>query len=199
MHYLIAEDSKMILVFLHGKGADFTAYHEQMKKLAVSLSADYISFNAPFKHQNKPNKFLWFNKVEQNNRKDAIKEEYLSSLNNIKEKLQQIPHPLSDIVLIGHSQGGGMAIAAGLELNLKCVFSLCGDLPYNIEYKNKSQTPIYWFEGQQDTYINQERKDSYKLLQKINADLHYQILKNCSHNEIDTAFLEIENIIHQKF
>lgn len=118
----------MILVFLHGKGADSTAYGAQIKKLAESLSANYVSFNAPLRHHAKNGKFVWFNKFEQNNRKDAVKEEYLFSLHCIKEKLQQLNCPLSDIVLIGHSQGGGMAVNVGLELNLKAVFSICGDI-----------------------------------------------------------------------
>ena len=148
----------MLLVFLHGKGDDKNAYNKQMKNLATHFSADYVSFNAPFPHLSKKDKFLWFNKIEQNKRKDAVKEEYLYSLNYIKENLQKLPHPLSDVILVGHSQGGGMAVHVGLELNLKAVFCICGDLPYNLKYENKSKTPIYWFEGKEDTYINQDRK-----------------------------------------
>ena len=185
----------MLLVFLHGKGADSTAYSAQMKRLADNLSADYISFNAPFKHPTKAGKFVWFDKIEQNNRKDAVKEEYLFSLRYIKEKLLQLKCPLSDIILIGHSQGGGMAVSVGIELNLKSIFSICGDLPYNLEYYNKSQTPIYWLEGQNDTYINHERKKSYLILQKIAVDLHFKVVENCSLTEIDEAFLEIEKVI----
>ena len=189
----------MILVFLHGKGADATSYSAQMKRLADNLSAVYISFDAPFKHPTKAGKFVWFNKIEQNNRKDAVKDEYLFSLQYIEEKLQQLNYLMSDIVLIGHSQGGGMAVNVGLELNLKAVFSICGDMPYNLEYNNISQTPIYWFEGKNDTYISQERKDSYQILQKINADLHYQRVENCTHNEIDEVFCKIENIIKRTY
>ncbi len=54
------------------------------------MSADCVSFNAPFKHHPKIGKFVWFNKIEQNNRKDAINEEYLFSLQYIKEKIRQL-------------------------------------------------------------------------------------------------------------
>ena len=185
----------MILVFLHGKGSDKSAYSKQLKNLAERLSVDIVSFNAPFSHQNKKDKFLWFNKFEQNNRRDAIKEEYLYSLNYIEQKLKELSCPLSDIVLIGHSQGGGMAVDIGLRLNLKCVFSICGDLPYNLVYKNYSQTPIYWFEGKDDSYINQERKDSYKLLANLGVNLHYHCIPNCTHTEITSAFTKIEKIL----
>lgn len=187
----------MILVFLHGKGSDKNAYSEQLKNLAEHLSVEFVSFNAPFSHQNKKGKFLWFNKFEQNSRRDAIKEEYAYALNYIEQKLQELNCPLSDIVLIGHSQGGGMAVNIGLRLNLKCVFSICGDLPYNLVYKNCSQTPIYWFEGKDDNYINQERKDSYKLLTKMGVNLHYQCISDCTHTEITSAFTEIEKMLMQ--
>ena len=187
----------MILVFLHGKGDDCTAYSRQLAQLADNLSAERVAFNAPFKCSIKPGKFVWFNKIERSNRKVAVENEYLFSIQYIKEKLRQLDCRLSDIVLIGHSQGGGMAVAAGLELNLRGVFSICGDLPYNLEYQNKTSTPIYWLEGKQDTYISQERKDSYKILQKIGADFCYQLLENCSHTEINQAFTEIEKIIKE--
>ena len=185
----------MILVFLHGKGADKNAYNQQMKRLASYLSADYVSFNAPFCYLEKKDKYLWFNKFEQNNRRDAIKEEYLYSLDYVKKELQKLPVLLSDVVLIGHSQGGGMAVDVGLRLNLKAVFSICGDLPYNLKYISESKTPIYWLEGEDDTYINQERKDSYKILEKLGVDVHYRLVSNCTHMEINSAFGEIEQIL----
>lgn len=180
----------MIFVFLHGKGADRTAYEEQMKQ----LSADYISFNAPFEHPTKQDKFLWYNKLEYNNHQEAVVTEYLYSLNYITKNLQTLNTPLSDIVIIGHSQGGGMAVATALELNLKAAISICGDLPYNVEYKNRSNTPIYWFEGELDTYINQTRKDSHQILKALNTNLDYQIIRNCTHTEIAPAFAKIREM-----
>ncbi len=171
------------LVFLHGSGADKLAYNDLMSIVAQKVNAELISFNAPFPHLTKENKFVWFNKVEQNERRDAVLEEYFYSLEYIKDKLKELSCDLNDIVLTGHSQGGGMAVHTGLELNLNSVISICGDLPYDINYDCKSMTPIYWFEGGQDSYINQQRKESYKMLEDIRADLHYKILPNSTHNE----------------
>lgn len=185
----------MILVFLHGKGSNHSAYEKQLEELAKNLSAEYVSFDAPLNYESLSNRFTWFNKIEANGRKRAVKEEHEYSLAYIKERLEQLGCLLSDVVLIGHSQGGGMAVCTGLELGLKAVFSICGDLPYNIKYINKSQTPIYWFEGNDDTYISKERKESYKILQEIKANLYYIVIDECSHNEIDSAFCEIEKIL----
>ena len=185
----------MFLVFLHGKGGDKNSYHEQAEALAEHLSSDFVSFNAPFFNKNDTDKFAWFNKIERNNRKDAIEEEYSQAIDYIIEKLRQLPCPLLEIVLIGHSQGGGMAADVALRTEIKCAFSICGDMPYNMKYQVLSETPVYWFEGKNDTYISDERKASYKLLQDLGADIRYHLIPNCTHTEIDSAFAEIEKIL----
>lgn len=76
-----------------------------------------------------------------------------------------------------------MAVHTGLELSLDSVISICGDLPYNINYDYKANTPIYWFEGGKDSYINKPRKESYKILGNIKTDLCYKILSSSTHNE----------------
>ncbi len=178
------------LVFLHGAGADCCAYHDFMGEIARYFDAELISFNAPFPHPTKKNKFVWFNKIAQNGRRDAVCEDYFASMQYIKNQLQKLNVDLSDIILIGHSQGGGMAAHIGLELPLGAVIAVSADMPYNITYENKSKTPIYWFEAGQDGYIDNNRKASYKLLQQINADLHYQILPNSTHNEFADELLQ---------
>ncbi len=186
------------LVFLHGSGADKLAYNDLMGIIAQKVNAELISFNAPFPHPSKEKRFVWFNKVEQNGRRDAVLEEYFYSLEYIKDKLKELSCDLNDIILIGHSQGGGIAVHTGVELNLNSVISICGDLPYNINYDCKSRTPIYWFEGGKDSYINQQRKESYKMLDGIKADLYYKILPTSTHNEFAEDLLrEIKNLVNK--
>ena len=178
------------LVFLHGAGSDKNAYNDLVEQIAKRFDAKAISFNAPFPHPTKTNKFVWFNKFEQDGRRDAVIEDYYKSLEYIKEKLQEMSSNLDDIILFGHSQGGGIAVHIGMEMELNKVISVSGDLPYNIEYKKKTYTPIYWFESAKDTYIDQNRKDSYKMLKKIGANLQYNILSNSTHNEFAEDLLE---------
>ncbi len=181
------------LIFLHGAGADKTSYSKLMNEIAQFFGAELISFNAPFPHPTKENKFVWFNKVAQNGRRDAVTADYLASMQYIKAKLQEISSDTKDIILVGHSQGGGMAVHIGLELNLRSVISISADLPYNISYENKSATPIYWFEAGEDGYIDDNRKASYRLLEEIKANLHYQILPHSMHNEFAEELLSAIN------
>ena len=125
------------LVFLHGSGSDKNAYGELMKQVAKQFDAELFSFNAPYPHPSKSGKFMWFNKFEQNNRRDAVIKDYYHSLEYIKNKILALGESFDNIILAGHSQGGGMAVHVGLELKLNKVISISGDLPYNIEYEKK--------------------------------------------------------------
>lgn len=183
------------LVFLHGGGADKNAYFETMQNIALKFNAELITFNAPFPHPNKNGKFIWFNKKEINGRRDAVEEDYFYSLGYIKNQLSKLKNDDDDIILIGHSQGGGLAVHVGLEMELGMVISICGDLPYNISYKNDSTTPIYWCEGGKDTYIDDNRKKTHYFLKDIKANYFYQNFSNSTHNEFTEDLLNlIENI-----
>ncbi len=178
------------LVFLHGSGSDCNAYNDLLKTTANHFNADLFTFNALFPHPEKSMKYKWFNKVEHNARRDAIVGEYMHSLQYIKEMLSNIDVDSKNIILVGHSQGGGMAVHVGLEIPLSCVISINGDLPYNISYKHKSDTPIYWFESAKDTYISQERKTSFHLIQN-NKNFYYTKLPNSTHNDFAEDFMNI--------
>ena len=178
------------LVFLHGSGANKDAYSNLMKIVAHHFNAKLLSFNAPFEHTEKAMKYKWFNKIENGGRRDAVENEYAYSLQYIKKTLLSIDTNTKNIILLGHSQGGNMAVHVGLEIPLKCAISINGDLPYNITYENISNTPIYWFESKKDTYINQERKNSYTLIKNIN-NLYYKKLPNSTHNDFSDDFIKV--------
>lgn len=57
-----------------------------------------------------------------------------------------------------------------------------------MDYKIVSKTPIYWQEGGEDLYISRERKDSYKILEALDAKLHYEIIPHCTHTQINPFF-----------
>ena len=177
------------LVFLHGSGADKNAYNDLMQMIAKHFDVELISFNAPFLRENKSNRYAWFNKFENNGRRDAILSEYNHSLEFIKQQLNALKTNPENIILIGHSQGGGMAIHIGLETELAMVLSINGDLPYNISYNSHSATPLYWFAGKKDTYIDDKRKNSYMLINNC-KNLHYISLPNSTHNDFADDLLQ---------
>ena len=180
------------LVFLHGSGSDKNAYHDLMQTVAHHYNTDLTVFNAPFKHPDKSGKYKWFNKFEKAGRRDAVIEEYAYSLQYIKDQLTNLHTDTKDIILIGHSQGGGMAVHIGLEVELSAVISINGDLPYNIPYNKKTNTPIFWLAGRKDTYIDDNRKKSYLQIQN-NNNFRLLMLENSTHNDFETDFLNIIN------
>lgn len=186
------------LVFLHGSGSDKNAYGDLMHEVIKFCDADLITFNAPFKHPDKIDKYRWFNKFEKDGRRDAVVKDYTYSLQYIKEQLNNLHTDTKDIILIGHSQGGGMAVHIGLEMELSSVISISGDLPYNISYKKITKTPIYWLEGGKDTYIDDNRKKSYQQILN-NNNFHFLILKNSTHNDFKNDLLKAINNKEIKF
>lgn len=170
------------LVFIHGSGYGKDDYGDLPEIIAKQFEAELVSFNAPFVHPKKKDKPTWFNKIEQNGRRDAVEKEYYYSLEYIKDKIKSLDAKPEDIFIFGHSMGGGMAVHVGIEMELGGVISVVADMPYNLQYKTSSHTPIYWFESAKDTYIDDNRKQSYKLLDK-NTNFHYGILPNSTHGE----------------
>jgi len=170
------------LVFLQGSGINKEDYGDLPQIIAKQFSAELVSFDAPFVHPKKSDKFTWFNKIEQHGRRDAVEKEYAYSLQYIKDQINKLGVKPQDVILFGHSMGGGMAVHVGLEMDLGCVISVVADMPYNLQYHTSSHTPIYWFESAKDTYIDESRKKSYLLLGK-NPNFHYGILPNSTHTE----------------
>lgn len=183
------------MIFLHGSGAYKNRYGELCDSIAKYCGCELVLFNAPFAHHTRPDRYQWFGKFENNDRRDAVIDDYLYSLKYIKDKIYELKCDTKDVILIGHSQGGGMAIHLGLEMNLCGVVAICPDLPYNIQYKLSGNTPIYWFEAAKDTLLDDNRKQSYKLLPK-GVDFHYGILPNCGHKDFENDFMDI--IKHKK-
>lgn len=180
--------SMIKFVFLHGSGDDKEAYEGLMYEAAKAFDAKLLSFNAPFAHETKPGRYKWFNKFQNEGRRDAVIEDYDYSLNYVKEKLLKLHGQSSEVILAGHSQGGGLAVHVGLEMKLKGVISINGDLPYNLNYQKKTKTPIYWLESAEDTYLNEERKQSYKLI-TCNNNFHHFVLPDSTHTEFEKDFL----------
>lgn len=178
------------LVFLHGAGDDRHAYGWPLNEVAEAFDARLKNFNAPFAHETKAYKYKWFNKFDNNGRRDAVIEDYEYAYNYVKEQLEKLDEKLSNIILIGHSQGGGLAVHLGLELKLKGVISINGDLPYNLSYQKKTKTPIYWLESAEDTYLSDERKQSYKLIAH-NNNFHHFVLPDSTHTEFEEDLLKI--------
>ena len=59
---------------------------------------------------------------------------------------------------------------------------------YDVDVKDVDKD-YYFVLGKESTGI------PYEILQEIATDLNFKVVKNCSHTEIDEAFLEIEKVI----
>lgn len=104
--------------------------------------------------------------------------------------------PEANIVLVGFSQGGAIALQAGLTLNRKLagVVGLSTYLPMSVETlalidAEKLKTPIFMAHGEQDDVIRfQVATNSRDKLQARDANLEwhqYEIAHSVSNEEVD--------------
>lgn len=180
------------LVFLHGKGENKNSYTDCMTNVAKYCGYELVCFEAPIAYEKRPGTYQWFKKFENDGRCDAIISDYEYSLRYIKDKILALNCDTKDIVLVGHSQGGGMAVHVGLKMNVAGVVAICADIPYNISHMFKPcyKTSVYWFEAANDTILDANRKKSYKLLPD-GVSLHYTVLQHCGHNDFENDFMKV--------
>ena len=193
-----------ILIFLAGKGKEIQEYEGLPEDLAKRFDAELVNVVAPYPHP-KPEKAAkgkrtWFNKTvneREQGREDAVEEDYFHSLDIIKNQINELTnHGVNpkDIIIFGHSMGAGLAVHAGLEMELGGVIAVAADVPYNLNYDSgATQTPIYWFECRNDTVLKDpRRKLSYHLVDN-HPNFHYNILPNSTHDDFGKDLLTAVN------
>ena len=178
---------KNLLVFLHGKGRNSVDSNKAdfIEDVAQKYNADILYIKAPIGYEK--DKHCWYNKKKGS--QDAVEQNVSDSIDYVKTRVEKELEGRSaswdSVILLGYSQGGCIAIETGLLNTAKAVIAICPCLPYNIDYTNISNnkmTPVYWFEGSEDTYISKERKESHSLLTEQRINLKYTLKKGLSHN-----------------
>lgn len=179
---------KNLVVFLHGKGGDKTVHADFLKTFGIQEQADILTFNAPFSYKDG---YLWFSKERKEGIRYANKQEFEHSIEFIMDKIKKTDIPLENIIVLGHSQGGCMAMALGLLYPFKKVIGICGDLPYDLTYQTGHVCQnIVWVEGGSDTYLSDDRKQSYQILNKKGIKFYYIKSPHTGHNQFSSDLLK---------
>lgn len=176
------------IVFLHGKGADATAHSEFMLKLAAKYDASLHSVEAPLPYKNG---YSWFNKIKVGGRNIADEESFARSVDFIKTTITDCGFDCKHLIICGHSQGGAMAVAVGLQFPVLKIISICGDWPENIDCQPICLAREFvWIEGGKDAYLSDERKSSYQRLQKMGINLKYIKDNDTEHDAFSPDLIE---------
>lgn len=176
------------LVFLHGKGADKSAHRDFMDKLAAAYQADLITINAPLPYKNG---YSWFDKRIVGGERVVDEESFGRAADYVLKKIGELGLNSRDIILCGHSQGGAVAVAAGIKRPVRGVICICGDWPSTTEIKTSNAMPdIIWAEGGKDAYLSDERKQSYRYLQEAGANVRYICDAETEHDVFGPNLLE---------
>lgn len=176
------------LIFLHGKGADKTAHHGFMVKLAERYQAGLVSFNAPLRHKNG---YKWFDKQIKDGEHIVDAEDLGRAADYVVNKVKELGLEENDIIFCGHSQGSAVAVAAAMKIPVRGVISICGDWPLTVSLSRmKNPFRILWLEGGKDTYLSQKRKDSYLYLKEKGCDINYVCDEKTEHDIFSSQLAE---------
>ncbi len=186
---------KNLLIFLPGKGSNREDENKDIfvNDVASRYKAEVLKLKAPIEYA--PGKYCWYSKKEVS--QDAIESDFKMSIKYVEKfinkEIEKRNIGWDNVILLGYSQGGVIAIEAGLLNYAKTVITVCSCIPYNVNYDNLSSnkaTPIYWIEGGKDDYISQQRKDSYKLLLSRGINLTYNKKEKLTHTGFEVLITE---------
>lgn len=188
------ESCTMLLVFLHGRADDKDAHHDFVSKLAMKYHAQVLALNAPFKDEDG---YSWFAKEMIAGKQYADKAQLNHSIGVIMAAIHDHGYAPEDVMICGHSQGGCMAVTLAMRYPFKGVISICGDLPYHIDYVVEKHPckHIVWVEGGSDTFLNAYRKVSHVILTDREIPFHYILSPETQHTTF-SANLIAEITIH---
>ncbi len=184
-----------LLIFLHWFWFDKDNNKESIQQLAQWLWIEYFSFNALFDSQRER---WWYSRfwIDKVTKKSILNDKFYQSVEyinfTINKQLEKRNLERKDITLCGRSQWAFMAIYKWLTNNEKChsVISLCGFSKEWIDIDIKSKPEIIRLEAKNDTVLSQERKDSYKKLQKDWLEINYILDEESDHDNISKQAIE---------
>ena len=157
-----------LVFFLHGYGADGNDLFDLSKPFSMVLPfAKFISPDAPYECKMSTQGKEWFpiEEIPYGAKKSAI-----DLLKFIRSECKKEKLDITDVILIGFSQGAIMSIQSLLisEKNFFAIICYSGGISIeNIKHKN-SKTPILLIHGEEDQVVPFEwLKQSEKLLSQI--------------------------------
>lgn len=196
----LTEESKRLVVFLHGLGSDGNDLISLVPFMAKYLpDCHFISPHAVEPYDLAPYGRQWFSRSSYNDL-NVISSNISLLETIIREKQQQLNLTNKDTIIIGFSQG----TMSGLYLNFiqkepfNCVIGFSGKLIMPTECINKT-TPICLVHGQQDDVLEINCMDEIiDYLQKNNIRYSNYKVPNLAHS-IDARGLEFAlNFIKQQ-
>lgn len=189
--------SSKLFIFLHGynaQGASMQVVDNVFKKISPKNSV-FLYPDAPF-NVNNSNGYCWFQFVFGDD-PFAINEEFIFQsmqqampyikkyIRDALEKYQQFEY--KDIILVGFSQGAGLALHASMRLELP----ICGAISFSgglanpnnsIQNKMLHKSPLLLIHGLEDPILPYQFSErGYKMLTSAGFDAELHLLKKTAH------------------
>jgi phospholipase/carboxylesterase len=181
---------KNLIIFLHGYGSNAQDLITLAPELTGAIKdAVFISPNAPFAFEGRSyGAHQWYSLFDRSS--DSILKGFNEALPILEDfvgrSLKDFGLTYSDLILIGFSQGGMMAIQSSLvrEGKIKAVISCSGYVVDHGKFKNdiKSKPPTLMTHGEEDEVVSfRIFKKSLQLLEKSGLKVEHHISKGLGH------------------
>jgi predicted esterase len=178
---------KNLIIFLHGKGVKPTDLrYKHFDKLAGYFNATIVPIVAPHTYRGA---FRWHNGNKQS--LDEARAEFTESMTCIESETRKIlagrKLDYSDVIWLGHSQGGDMAIRQAMLHGAKRVVVFSADISplFPLPPGMHKDFPIDWIEAEHDDVLSETRRDSYKILQGMGMKVNRIISPKSTHDNFN--------------
>lgn len=208
-------NKKYLAIVMHGYGSSANNMLEIAKYIDVKHNIHFLIPNAPQKCEIYDEGFQWFrlNDINLNDLRTFNKiiqrtaDAHIILINFIEAKLQELKMNWSDIILIGFSQGAGMASYTGLAYKSKCaaIISFAGlIIPMTFNNLNmpianiKSRPPVCAIHGIEDTVMPiQPFYYGLEMLKSNNVPLSYRAFNGLKHTIDDRCISFANDFLNQ--
>ncbi len=176
------------LLYLHGRAYTGDSHRDFVSALAVQKNAYLLTPYAPYPDGDG---WSWFSKTTHAGKQFANESEMNRAIDGLMNLLNEQGISPKQVILCGHSQGGGLAITMGMRYPFKEVISICGDLPYNVAYPVGQAicSSMIWVEGLLDDFLNLRRKSSRTILDQAGVPYRYWLSPSTSHHQFGEPLL----------
>ncbi len=185
---------------MHGFGYDITENSSFQNKLAESLNAELLSLNGPFPSGRDRGGFAWYEVTKRTpekpkthilDNKFLISEKYIRE--QVEGKMKELDILWNNVIFCGRSQGAFLSIVMGLKSipSCRCIISISGFFYKDIPgFEIKSHPKLIWIKTKHDTVLQEEKKQSYKTLEKLGVKVDYFLDKNSDHDILEDSIID---------
>lgn len=190
---------KKLIVFLHNFGGSVeTDNPEFQNELAKQLNCDLVGINGIYDSGRERGGYGYYPITPGDRRHllDGYLDKSLAYLQGrIDAELDKRDLTWNDLILVGHSHGGAIALLLGLRHQEPChaIIEIAGRAlkSYGLEFTVNSKPPVMWVEAEDNDKGRSRCKESADTIEELGIPVDYHICPKSGHEVLDFNIISI--------